>query len=123
MVAKAARWPGLQGVVIVVSERFIDAKLQYEMRLYLTSLVLLANLVGPMIRNHGAIENSLHWVMDMMFRDDECRIRTENAPANFTTLRHIGQNLYRKSPAKDSMRLKRKAAAWDDEYPASLIAA
>jgi DDE family transposase len=116
-------WPGLQGVVIVDSERFIDGKTQRETRLYITSLILLANLVGPMIRNHWAIENSLHWIMDMMFRDDECRIRTENAPANFTTLRHMAQNLYRKSPAKDSMRLKRKTAAWDDDYLASLIAA
>ena len=58
----------------------------------------------------------------MMFRDDECRIRTTNAPANFTTLRHMAQNLCRKSPAKVSMRLKRKTAAWDDEYLASLIA-
>jgi hypothetical protein len=58
----------------------------------------LANLVGPMIRNHWAIEKSLHWIMDMMFRDDECRIRTDNAPANFTTLRHMAQNLNRKSP-------------------------
>jgi hypothetical protein len=42
-------------------------------------------------------------VMDMLFRDDECRIRTEHAPANFTTLGHMAQNLYRKSPVKDSM--------------------
>jgi predicted transposase YbfD/YdcC len=116
-------WPGLQGVVIVDSERFIDGKTQRETRFYITSLVLLANLVGPMIRNHWAVENSLHRVMDMMFRDDERRIRTEHAPANFTTLRHMAQNLYRKSPAKDSMRLKRKTAAWDDDYLASLIAA
>ena len=116
-------WPGLQGVIIVDSQRAIDGKIQRETRFYITSLVLLAKLVGPMIRNHWAVENSLHWIMDMMFRDDECRIRTEHAPANFTTLRHMAQNLYRKSPAKDSMRLKRKTAAWDDDYLASLIAA
>jgi predicted transposase YbfD/YdcC len=116
-------WPGSQGVVIVDSERFIDGKTQRETRFYITSLVLLANLVGPMIRNHWAVENSLHPVMDMMFRDDECRIRTEHAPANFTTLRHMAQNLYRKSPAKDATRLKRKTAARDDDYLASLIAA
>ena len=61
--------------------------------------------------------------MDMMFRDDEYRIRAGHAPANFTTLHHMAINLYRKSPIKDSMRLKRKTAAWDDEYLASLIAA
>jgi hypothetical protein len=66
-------WPGLRGVVVVDSERFIDGKIQRETRLYITSLVLLANLVGPMIRSHWAVENSLHWIMDMMFRDDECR--------------------------------------------------
>jgi predicted transposase YbfD/YdcC len=115
-------WPGLKGVVMVDSLRESDGKTQRETRFYITSLTLLAAALGPMVRDHWAVENGLHWVMDMMFRDDECRIRTEHAPANFTTLRHMAQNLYRKSPAKDSMRLKRKTAAWDDEYLASLIA-
>ena len=61
--------------------------------------------------------------MDMIFRDDECRIRTGHAPANFTTLRHMALNLIRKAPSKDSLRLKRKVAAWDDDFLASLIAA
>jgi len=69
------------------------------------------------------IENSLHWVMAMVFRDDECRVRTENAPANFTTLKHMAHNLIRKAPGKDSLRLRRKVAAWDDDFLASLIAA
>ena len=109
--------------VIVDSQREIDGKRQHETRFYITSLVLLACVVGPMIRDHWLVENGLHWVMDMMFRDDECRIRTGHAPASFTTLRHMAQNLYRKSPVKESLRLKRKTAAWDDEYLASPIAA
>ena len=116
-------WPGLEGVVIVESQREIDGKLQHETRFYITSLALLASVLGSMIRDHWMVENGLHWLMDMMFRDDECRIRTGHAPANFTTLRHMAQNLYRKSPGKDSMRLKRKTAGWDDEYLASLVAA
>jgi predicted transposase YbfD/YdcC len=68
------------------------------------------------------MENSLHWVMDMVFRDDECRVRTENAPANFTTIRHIALNLLRRADSKDSLHLRRKIAAWDDEFRASLIA-
>ena len=88
-----------------------------------TSLVMPATTVGPMIRAHWTIENSLHWVMDMVFRDDECRVRTDNAPANFATCRHIAYNLTRKAPGKDSIRLRRKTAGWDDEYLASLIAA
>ncbi len=79
--------------------------------------------------------------MDMVFRDDECRVRTNHpsasfpaplrragpqacfAPANFTTLKHMALNLTRQAPGKDSIRLKRKVAAWDDDFLASLIAA
>jgi len=116
-------WPGLKAVVIVDSTREIAGKIERETRFYITSLVLLASLLGPIIRSHWAIENSLHWVMDMIFRDDECRVRTDHAPANFTTLKHIAHNLIRKAPGKDSLRLRRKVAAWDDEFLASLIAA
>jgi predicted transposase YbfD/YdcC len=117
------QWPSLNAIVVVESQREINGKITNEMRFYITSLVMLANVVGPMIRAHWAIENSLHWVMDMVFRDDECRIRTDNAPANFATCRHIAYNLTRKAPGKDSIRLRRKTAGWDDEYLASLIAA
>jgi len=116
-------WPGLKGAVMVESQREIDGKIARETRFYITSLVLPANVVGPMIRDHWAIENSLHWVMDMVFRDDECRVRTENAPANFTTLKHMANNLIRKAPGKDSQRLKRMTAAWDDDFLASFVAA
>jgi predicted transposase YbfD/YdcC len=116
-------WPGLRGVVMVESTREIADKIQRETRFYITSLAWLAIQLGPVVRSHWAVENSLHWVMDMTFRDDECRIRTEHAPANFTTLRHIALNLIRKAPGKESLRLKRKVAAWDDDFLASLIAA
>jgi len=116
-------WPGLKAVVIVDSTREIGDKIERETRFYITSLILLANLLGPIVRSHWAVENSLHWVMDMIFRDDECRIRTDHAPANFTTLKHMAHNLIRKAPGKDSLRLKRKVAAWDDNFLASLIAA
>ena len=116
-------WPGLRGVVMVESTREIGDKIERETRFYITSLVLLASALGPIIRSHWAVENSLHWVMDMIFRDDECRIRTDNAPANFTTLKHMAHNLIRLAPGKDSLRLKRKVAAWDDDFLASLIAA
>jgi predicted transposase YbfD/YdcC len=116
-------WPGLQGVVVVESRREIGDKIERETRFYITSLAWLASQLGPLIRSHWAIENSLHWVLDMVFRDDECRVRTEHAPANFTTLKHMANNLIRKAPGKDSLRLRRKTAGWDDDYLASLIAA
>ena len=116
-------WPGLKAVVMVESSREISGKTEQETRFYLTSLVMAAVLLGPLLRSHWAIENSLHWVMDMIFRDDECRVRTDHAPANFTTIKHIAHNLLRTASTKDSMRLRRKVAAWDDDFLACLIAA
>ena len=120
-------WPAMAGVVMVQSTRLIpgptrDAdKIERETRFYITSLVLAAILVAPLVRGHWAIENSLHWVLDMVFRDDECRLRTDNAPANFTTLKHMALNLIRRANSKDSIRLRRKVAAWDDDFLVSLI--
>jgi predicted transposase YbfD/YdcC len=116
-------WPGLNGVVIIDSRREIDGRVERETRLYITSLKQSAKSLGAIVRSHWAIENNLHWVMDMLFRDDECRVRTEHAPANFTTIKHIALNLTRRATGKDSLRVKRKIAAWDDDYLASLIAA
>ena len=117
------QWPGLQAVVMVESQREIGGKIECETRFYITSLLWLASQLGPAIRQHWMVENGLHWVMDMVFRDDECRVRTDHAPANFTTIKHMAHNLIRRAPGKDSLRLRRKVAAWDDEYLASLVAA
>src|SRR4030088_3327449 len=121
-------WPGLKSVIIVDSIRETPGpstgtdKIERETRFYITSLILLAGLLGPIIRSHWAIENSLHWVMDMVFRDDECRVRPDHAPANFCTIKHIAHNLIRKAPGKGSLRLKRKAAGRDDDCRVSLVA-
>jgi predicted transposase YbfD/YdcC len=117
------QWPGLTSVVMIESTRETDAKSEQETRFYITSLELPAERIGPIVRSHWAIENSLHWVMDMVFRDDECRVRTHNAPANFTTLKHMSHNLIRRAPGRNSLRVRRTLAAWDDDFLASLIAA
>ncbi len=123
------KWPGLQGVVMVESQREIHGPgtsvntIERETRFYITSLLWVAAQIGPAIRAHWMIENGLHWVLDMNFRDDECRVRTDHAPANFTTIKHMALNLIRIAPGKDSIRLRRKVAAWDDDFLASLIAA
>lgn len=98
-------WPGLNGVVMLDSLREIDGKSQQETRFYVTSLLLSAEETGRVVRDHWAVENSLHWVMDMVLRDDECRVRSNHAPANFTTIKHMALNLLRAAPGKDSMRL------------------
>jgi predicted transposase YbfD/YdcC len=115
-------WTGLASIVMVESRREIGAKNEHETRFYITSLSACAERIGLAIRGHWGIENGLHWVMDMVFRDDECRIRKDNAPANFATIKHMACNLLRQAPGKDSLRVKRKVAAWDDDYLATIIA-
>ena len=109
-------------MVVVKSAREIGDKLERETRVYITSLLLPASPLAPIIRGHSAIENGLHWVMDMVFRDDECRMRTDQARANFCTIKPMAQNLIRGAPGKASMRQKRKAAGGDDDFFATFIA-
>lgn len=113
-------WPGLQAVVMVESERESDARIERETRFYITSSTDTADKLGDVVRRHWAVE-SMHWLMDMVFRDDECRVRTEHAPANFTTIKHIAHNLLRRHPAKLSMTTKRLKAGWNEKFLLSLI--
>jgi predicted transposase YbfD/YdcC len=117
---KRHNWPGLKAVVMVESEREIGAKVERETRFYITSSTEKADKLGPAVRRHWAVE-SMHWLMDCLFRDDECRVRTEHAPANLTTVKHIAHNLLRRHPAKLSMTTKRLTAAWDEDFLISLI--
>ena len=114
-------WPGLKAVVMIESSRELKGRTETETRFFITSLTLPAKEMGAVVRDHWAVENALHWVMDMVFRDDECRLRTEHAPANFTTIKHTAHNLIRRAKTRDSIRLRRKFAAWDDDFLASLI--
>jgi predicted transposase YbfD/YdcC len=117
------RWTGLASIVMVESIREIGGgKTEQETRFYISSLAANAERQGDAIRSHWGVE-SHHWVMDMVFRDDECRIRKANAPANFATIKHIASNLMRRLAGKHSMRVKRRLAAWDDDYLASLLSA
>ena len=105
-------WAGLKSIVMVESIReIIGGKTEQETRFYISSLAADAERQGDATRSHWGVE-SHHWVMDMVFRDDECRIRRGNAPANFAIIKHVASNL---------MRVKRRLAAWDDDYLASLI--
>ena len=97
------------------------AKIERERRFYIASAAADADALSVAIRSHWSIENGLHWVMDMVFRDDECRIRKHNAPANFATIKHMASNLLRRAPGKDSLRVKRRIAAWDEDFLASLV--
>jgi predicted transposase YbfD/YdcC len=109
-------WTSLKSVVMIESTREIANKIEPETRLYITSLDFPADNRTRVARSHRAAENSLQWVMDMTFRDDECRVRTEHTPANFTTIKHMAPDLIRRAPGKDFLRLRRKVAAGDDEF-------
>jgi predicted transposase YbfD/YdcC len=116
-------WPGLKGFVMVESTREIGDKVERETRFYITSLVWLASQLGPVIRAHWRLKTAYIRSWTWIFRDDECRLRTDHSPVNFTTIKHMALNLIRRTPGRDSFRLKRKFAVWDDEFLASLIAA
>jgi predicted transposase YbfD/YdcC len=117
------QWPGLKSVVMVESQRETDGRIETETRFYITSLVLLAVAIGPMIRSHWMVENGLHWVLDVIFRDDECRVRTDNAPFNLHIVKQLALNMLRTGKSKDSLRMRRKVAAWDENALAAYIAA
>ena len=76
------KWPELKSVIKVESRREIGTKVETEVRYYLASIALTALVAARIVRSHWAIENSLHWVLDVVMRDDESRVRTGNAAAN-----------------------------------------
>ncbi|NGM38534.1 ISAs1 family transposase, partial [Methylobacterium sp. DB0501] len=120
-------WPGLKSLIVVdstrdASTRDAATKIERETRCYLTSSPLGADRLGPAIRQHWAIENGLHWILDVTFHDDHSRIRTAHAPENMLTVRHIAVNVAARKKGKDSMRLALKTAGWDDHYLIRLVA-
>ena len=110
------------GVVIVESTRELAGKTERETRFYITSLSLPAERVGPMIRDHGAVENSLHWVLDVTMNEDQSRNRKDHGPENLALLRRLALNLAKLEPSKGSMKGKLKQAGWDNAFLAKLLA-
>lgn len=117
------KWASLRSIVMVEYSCETAKGTRREIRFYISSLAPDAEIIADVIRQHWGIENGLHWVLDMVFRDDECRIRKDNAPANFTTIKHMASNILRAVHGKHSMRAKRHIAAWDDEFLYNAITA
>ena len=101
---------------MVKSQRIIGDKTQTETRFYLSSLKVPAEKLGYIIRSHWFIENSLHWVLDLAFREDDSRIRNAHAPENFAVLRHIALNLLRKEKSSKGILAKRLHSGWDNSF-------
>jgi predicted transposase YbfD/YdcC len=114
-------WTGLRSIVMVVSSRETQKTIERERRFYISSLPAGAEKLGSAIRQHWGVENALHWVLDVNFRDDDCRIRKKNAPANFSSVKRATLNALRKAPGKDSLKSKRLIAAWDENYLAKIL--
>jgi predicted transposase YbfD/YdcC len=110
-------WKNLRTIVMVRSERSIGDKTTNETSFYISSLPSNAKAIGEAIRGHWGIENSLHWILDVAFREDDCRKRRDNSPQNFAVLRHITLNLLKtETTCKRSIAGKRLLAGWDNSY-------
>jgi predicted transposase YbfD/YdcC len=123
-IVDAQAWPGCQTVGRVDSVR-LDGRGQsaLEQRYYLSSRALSAEELAQAVRRHWAIENGLHWCLDVIFREDNCPLREDHGPQNFALLLKFALNLLRSSPyqGKKSMRVRRKRAGWDDDALAELL--
>ena len=116
------QWAGLQTAVMIRAERRIGEQVETETRYYLSSLPGDAQQLLAAVRDHWHIENRLHWVLDVTFREDDSRIRTGNADQNMTVLRHMAINLLKREQSTNrSMRGKRLKAGWDDDYLAKVL--
>jgi predicted transposase YbfD/YdcC len=115
-------WPGLRGIGMVESTREIKGECSFEKRYYISSIECDAKKFGSSVRDHWGIENSVHWVLDIAFREDESRVRKGSAPENFAAIRHIALNLLRNNKTfKGSMKTKRLNAAMDLKYLEEVI--
>jgi predicted transposase YbfD/YdcC len=114
-------WADLQTLVRVQRERHWPDKVEQETAYYISSLAPNARQTLAATRSHWAVENSLHWVLDVTFREDDARIRKDNGPQNFAVLRHIALNILKQDPSKTSLKQKRYRAALDDSFLLQLL--
>jgi predicted transposase YbfD/YdcC len=119
-------WPGCKTIGVIDSMRKVgDKPAEWERRYYISSRELSAEELAQAVRSHWGIENQLHWMLDVGFGEDASMVRKDHAPQNLSLLRKIVLNLVRGVPmgknGKMSMRLKRKAAAWEDDARAMLL--
>jgi predicted transposase YbfD/YdcC len=118
----ADRWPQLTTLVKIQTERYLPDGYSLEVRYFISSLDASASRMLSMARTHWQIENSFHWVLDIAFREDECRIRKGHGAQNFAVLRHFALNaLKRDKSAQIGIKNKRLRAAWNQDYRLKLL--
>jgi predicted transposase YbfD/YdcC len=110
-------WTDVRAVALVCRDRQVKGKEnQFSFAYYITSLQVSAPELAGYIRNHWGIENGLHWVLDVSFREDESRTRKGHAGANLGMLRRVAVSLLKRAGSKGSIQTRRMKAAWDDDY-------
>lgn len=118
-------WKGLRSLTAITSRR-IDKRTgaeSVETRFYISSLEPDPEALSAAVRAHWAIENNLHWTMDVIFDEDRCRTRKDHSPVNFAVIRHAAFNILKADKTKGSMRRKRLRACVDPKFRATLFAA
>jgi predicted transposase YbfD/YdcC len=117
-------WPGLAcvGKLTATREDKRSGTMQIETRYYRLSRIMPAPEFLDTVRAHWIIENSLHWVLDVVMREDHARARKDHAPANLAILRRMALNTIKRNKDKGSNRLKFKRAGWDNRFLRKLIA-
>src|SRR3954447_23508905 len=120
--ADRGKWEGLRSVGMVEAVREVDGKTTTERRYYLSSLSLDVGTLARAVRGHWGVENKLHWVMDVCFREDQSRARTGYAAENLATLRRLALNLLKRERTKKrGIRGKQLNASWDHAYLLRLL--
>jgi predicted transposase YbfD/YdcC len=116
-------WAGLKQVAAVKGTFVRNGKVTTLTRYYITSRTLTADQLLEAVRGHWSIENSVHWVLDVVFSDDYSRLRSDYGPRNMALVQRIALNLIRRRPSgKDSLTVKRKKAGWSISYLMETIA-
>lgn len=120
--ADRQKWEGLRSVGLVESVRELNGKAAVERRYYLSSLKLDVATFARAVRGHWGVENKVHWVLDVCFREDQSRVRTGYAAENLATLRRLALNLLRRENTKKrGIRGKQLNASWDHAYLLKLL--
>jgi len=114
-------WRDLNSIVRVRSTITRNGQTSTEERFYISSLPDNAQRALYASRTHWGIENSVHWVLDVIFNEDNSRARTKQLQANLVTLRQIALNILKLDSSKGSLKGKRKRAGWDKQYLLSLL--
>lgn len=122
LLRKRQQWKGLKSVVRIVSQRQIGDSLKVQTRYFIASLPAEAKTILKTKRSHWKIENQLHWILDIAFREDESRVRQDHAAENLAVLRHMALNLLKnEKTAKGGIRAKRMQAGWNNDYLLTIL--